>query len=345
MLRADGVFAPAALDEVSGRLAVDVGNALTTATPGGKPVPPQHGLRLAVRTGTAWQQVAPIDVGRARFYQTTAGVFETVLTGDQLARARDGHLGVLDGDTVYLVEDESRLYVRADELVHRLDPGDEVDIELRVTEAGRPAPNRTIRLALGGGNLGPRKPATGLKFATSVKTGADGKAVVTLTAGDPRRARAKEGLDGQVYAVSWSVGGAAASAHPDPWDALSVRVFDRYPDVAQPVWYDHVAPILSEYRKLYPVMANFLDLGSFESVTAQLQMVAMTCNLPLTDPEHMPVTRDLSRAKHAMLARWFADPVEGTPPPTASRRAVPPAPERTLDEMTALKSGRLEPGA
>jgi hypothetical protein len=352
MLRSKAVFAPARLDHRSGLLSVDLGNALPTASPGGPLVRPERELRLAARVDGTWHALARVTADAPDWYEATAGVADVVLTNQDLVAAADGHLGVLDGDEVLLEEAESRRYVRADQLVHRLDPGDEAEVRLTVTDAGRPpAAPVTVQLTLGGVVLGVREPAKGVSFPETVQTDAAGDALIVLRAGDPGGVRADRALDGQVYAVSWSLAGDSPPVHPNPSDVLSVLVWDRYPHVEQPTWYEHVEPIFSQYQRLYPVMARILNLGDYEDVLQHLELVALSCNLPITDPNHMPVTRDLSGAKHAMLARWFESPLLGRRPSVRARRvAVSPGLVATgesaaLEPMTAIKSGRREPDA
>jgi hypothetical protein len=53
------------------------------------------------------------------------------------------------------------------------------------------------------------------------------------------------------------------------------------------------------------------DYASVQAHSAQVQQVL---RLPRHSPAYMPVTRDLSASKLAMLLQWFADGMpEGTP--------------------------------
>lgn len=346
VLRGAGTFAAAKVDAGGSSVAVDLGNSLPTASPGGPLAPAQDGYAIAVFQNDQWTPLAPFDHTETGFYESTAGVIEAPLDDAGLAAVAAGHLGVLDGTAAVLQEAASRINVRADQLVFRLNPGDEATVELVASSAGQPPTSPlTISLALGG-RLGVREPTTALSFPATVQTDADGRARFTLRAASPDGVRAAEGLDSQVYGVAWSLPADQAPTPPNHWESLSVLVWDDYPDVDRPTWYEHVQPILDQYGRLYPVMARIVDLSDYNSVLEHIDLMALSFNLPISDPNHMPVTRDLSRAKHELLRRWFEAPLLGRRPPAVASRAgmergpAEGAEPRQLDELTRAKSGR-----
>jgi len=351
LLRGDGIFAAASVDPAAKRLSVDLGNALPTSSPRGPLAPAASGYAVALRTNGGWRDLMPVDLTAPDAYERTAGLVDADLSDQDLAAVEAGHLGLRDGDTVLAQEAGSRVVARADQLVFRLNPGDVQTVHLWVAVAGHPPP-APVRLTLDhGGGLGPRDPVAGLAFPPSVETDADGRASFELTAGDPGRVRAAQGLDGQVYGVGWSLPADLEPEAPDPWDFLSVLVWDHYPHVAKPTWHEHVEPLFAIYHRLYPVMARILDLSDYDSVLEHLDLVALSFNLPISDPNHMPVTRDLSRAKHQMLSRWFEAPLRGRRPPAVApqvRAPAPPAksgpPPGDFERLRAVKSGEVEPG-
>ena len=75
-------------------------------------------------------------------------------------------------------------------------------------------------------------------------------------------------------------------------------------------WTDNVEPILLSYANLYPVMKPFINLSNYESVTNNAAAISSMLSLPITDPNYMPVTRDLSDAKSKMILSWLSE----TPP-------------------------------
>jgi len=48
-------------------------------------------------------------------------------------------------------------------------------------------------------------------------------------------------------------------------------------------------------------MTQRLDLSSYQAVSGSSAIVLETISLPIEDPAHMPVTRDLSAARPAMI--------------------------------------------
>lgn len=344
-MRSSTTFAPAKVDTERSSLIVDLGNSLPTVAPGGALGSAAEGYALAVLVDGQWRPLAPFDHTRVEFYDSTAGVVEVPLDDAGLAAVAAGHLGVLDGSSVFLREAASRINVRADQLVFRLNPGDEATVELVATSAGQPPGSPlTLSLALGGG-LGVREPADALSFPSTVKTDAGGRARFTLRAANPGGVRADHGVDGQVYGVAWALPAGEAPTPPNRWEFLSVLVWDGYPDVDRPTWYEHVQPILEQYGRLYPVMARIVDLSDYHSVLEHIDLMALSFDLPVGDPNHMPVTRDLSRAKQELLRRWFDAPLLGRRPPAVARRArdpegAPVADAAQMDELARAKSGR-----
>src|SRR5205085_2407495 len=98
-------------------------------------------------------------------------------------------------------------------------------------------------------------------------------------------------------------------------------------------------PILAQYANLYPVMSRrLLDLTDYAAVVANARILRLSFSLPVSDPNSMPVTRDLSANKRATLLKWLdsADPATGRPPlgdaPAAAPPAAPPAAEAAFNE-------------
>jgi len=105
-----------------------------------------------------------------------------------------------------------------------------------------------------------------------------------------------------------------------------------------PTWFGAIQPILQQYANLYPVMDDFLDLGDYDSVSANARLLGLAFGLDVHDPNSMPVTRDLSPAKRAAIVRWLSEPGadgkprKGTPAPPAqpaAARFAAPAPAAT----------------
>lgn len=137
------------------------------------------------------------------------------------------------------------------------------------------------------------------------------------------------GPDGQVYWVtgSWAnwgltnlfpgsglVNGGAGqyvfSGNGYPYSLpINVLVFSSYAakSASGPTWTDDVGPILSSYARLYPYMKGIIDLGDYNTVKTNAAAIQGVLNLPPTNPHHMPITRDLSSDKLAVINQWFAN--------------------------------------
>jgi hypothetical protein len=184
-----------------------------------------------------------------------------------------------------------------------MNPGDTRTFELWATEFGVTKANQrvNVRVVTGG-----RRTAGGLAVTVlgGGKTAANGRAQVRFTASAPGAPRAGDHMDGQIYLVAFDWDVAVAPAAPDWRGLVVVKVFDTHPAVANPKWAD-VKDILTPYARLYPMMKARLDLSDHATVKANKDAVKATLNYPETDPRYMPVSRDLSRDKKALVLRWI----------------------------------------
>ena len=203
-------------------------------------------------------------------------------------------------------------------------------------------PDATVRLqprgpmtGVGVGPDAPREhpprigvPERALDCPASAKTGPDGSAEVTLAASDPGHPR--RGIDGQVYLVDYRLGGRQENAVRHPFDCIAVHVRDHFDPPKNPSW-EHVGPILTRYARLYPVMKTLVDLADPGDIARHKQRLLLALELDLSDPNFMPVTRDLSDAKRKTIVRWLKQlrPTDPTPAPAG------PAPAEAVVEPTA----------
>jgi hypothetical protein len=351
--------ADAAVDAGRGLATVDLGHALLIADPDGKMVdlsklqpslaemkalafgvlPDESvasGDRLPPGTATIFGEV---DWLRPGWYAETGGVasFKIDAAAAQfavarplalLARLADGSHRVLNRET------RDGIYVRADNFVHRLDPGDAAEVILHARRYGEPAANLVVHFASVG------EPAGALTFRATATTDADGVASLRLAATDPGNPR--RFIDGQVYAVAYAPRldgeGApdyAATGLNPMLDVIvaHIRTGIAVPD--RPEWHRDVEPIMAQYAKLYPIMSRHLfDFGDYDAVVQHRQKLLFAFQRSIEDPNYMPVTRDLSRNKRAMIIKWLQnethDPreplVKGTPLVVAAAPAAAPPP-------------------
>jgi hypothetical protein len=324
----------------------------SSASPPAPPSTPPPRFPRPIGTLAAAEYTAPA------WYPTTAGIAafppDRPLTDDELAAAETSPLtlyapcaGVW---TLAVGEPANGLFVRADQFVFRLNPGDEADVDLYATRFGQPYAGAGVLVVpvpgqLQQGGLAPptATPADGIAFDSRLVTDLTGRARLTIRAGDPGQPRGY--IDGQVYAfypvleetlgpvLGPVVGPGHARPYPfNQWNFISVFAWSGFTPAEPPTWYGDIEPILRQYANLYPVMGDFLDLGDYEAVCARAGLLTLAFGLDIADPNSMPVTRDLSRAKRAAIVRWLSEPgpngkpVLGTPPgPTAraSRNAGP----------------------
>jgi hypothetical protein len=316
-------FAPAEVDEGHAVVQVDLGNSLSTTSPGGPLNPALGDLQLAVLAACGPPVLlGPVAYQAADWYTTTAGIVELPLSAERLAEVLAAplalvQLGAAGEPAVLLRENPRGAFVRAESFVFRLNPGESAQVELRATRFGHPAAGKSIALRLAPDYVNqiqsppnpPQipigQPASALTFPERVTTDAGGRAVFTLTAADPGNPR--RFIDGQVYGIVylWEDHEPPDYWH-DPTSFLSVLVFDSLPMIEYPTWKD-VQPILAQYAALYPFMTtNVVDLGSYEAVHQNLASIQRVLSLPKEDPGYMQVTRDMSRDRLALLLRWIA---------------------------------------
>lgn len=318
----------AVVDAQARKVYLDLGNAVPTGQPGG----PVTAGTTVLAIGTPAAALDTIAFGGPGWYEKTAGIVEVpagrTMTDDELAAVANTPLILTDTQNppnMLASEAANGIYVRADQFVFRLDAGDAADAVLYTTVFGERARGITTPCSaqtsyvLGPGGDGQPPlgvPAGGLTFRASVTSDADGVARLTMTASDPGNPRGY--IDGQLYAIAYT---------PDATNTISVLVFDAVPNVAEPQWWPDLQPVFEQYGNLYPVMWPIVDLRDYEQVAAKRDLLTAVFSLPVGDPNYMPVTRDLSRARREQILAWLATtgnngkPNLGTPPPHTEHAA------------------------
>ena len=307
--------APARLDDAAETLFVDLGNSLPTASEGG-PIQDVGPLHLAALPADG----APVFLGSiepagSAFYRTQAGIMSLKLTPAQMDAAREIPLALLDASgNIFLQERPDGGYLRADEFVFRMSPGDTATTTLYALRFGQAAAGVEIKTnyedsAMVGqviqGGTGPDvgTPQSALSFASSLTTGPQGTAELSLKASDPGNPRGY--IDGQLYGVGYGWGDDFSVPQGN---VLSVHVYDAFAAPQAPTWIADIQPLLQPYANLYPAMSAIVDLSNYSHVVRHKRALELAMSLPITDPNYMPVTRDLSPAKSAMVMRWLKEP-------------------------------------
>lgn len=317
--------APFVVDAERGTLLVDLGNSMPTTMPGG-PLQDIGPLCLAIcPPGGQPEVIGPLPYLSAGWYEQRAGIQSFALTDAQLAVVQKTPVGIVkmvQGKVqgVLLAENAGGWYVRADNFVYRLNADESKSVDLFATVFGVRAPEQRFDLHFDNASVdsqvtqgpvsGPPAgmPESKLVFPATVTTNKVGKATFKIQGKDPGNPRGY--IDGQVYGVGYDWHGVDPVAYnANPTDIVSVLVWDAYPDVAEPTWLEHVQPIFQQYANLYPVMRGIVDLASYQSVIRHIGVLRLVFGLPVSDPNYMPVTRDLSDAKRAMIVRWLDNPL------------------------------------
>jgi hypothetical protein len=121
--------------------------------------------------------------------------------------------------------------------------------------------------------------------------------------------------------------GAPIDDTSDPKYHLTAKVedlFDSAPSVAT------MAGRAADRAPSHPVV----NLDDYDSVAAFARHIVWALGLPIEHPSHMPVTRDLSGAKRALLLRWLREVgADGKPKRVVvSTAAANPAAGRALNQ-------------
>ena len=245
--------------------------------------------------------------------------------------------------SVRLQESIDGLYVRADQFVFRLDPGQTDPVEFYATRFGAPLAEAGIALTPtaglmggsgGGATISPPTrphapipkiglPADVFTFPDSVQTDADGRASVPLHLEPAGPGRPRGYIGGQLYGVAYQLDRQPPGYVPCPFNYVSVLAFDAKAVPRAPTWYDDIQPLFAQYGNLYPIMSRYVvDLNDYESVCTRVQALQLAFALPRRDANHMPVTRDLGAGDRDTILRWLTAPgADGKP-----RLGRPPLP-------------------
>lgn len=333
-------YAQMKFDATRNKVVVDLGNALPTNWSGNNPVAvdfPSPGIQLATVTfdGQAWSAgtiVGNFDSSEAA-YESNAFVqeFDTP-DGVAIGSTPIGVLSPVTGggsSVVVMAENPTGGFINADQYVFRLNPGDTGEVTLWANTFQAPAAGIDAFLFPSLSGLGPvpgipvGTPPGVLTYPVKVTTDADGKATFTITATAPGNPRGP--IDGQVYGVGWTW---ADDLFPDTNAFISVKVFDSVPIPTTPTWWEDVYPILVQYAYLYPVMETVakIALDEYDSVVSNILPIIQRLKEPPDSPQYMPITRELSADKLAILLSWADSPDHPQGPVPVPPPVNPPLP-------------------
>lgn len=250
-------------------------------------------------------------------YNQTGYIQNFALSAEQLEIVQQTHLGIIDSTNNLLYQENTHgTYIRAQPFVYLMNADDTATVQLVATQFGKPMPNTTIFLSAYTDAFSPQppighfgQPTAALPFPAQVTTDANGVATFTMTASDPGNPR--KYLDGQLYGISYYINDANEEDPGNSGNFISVHVYQdtQFPDPV--TWTNGMQDIFNQYGVIYPIMggvASFINLKDYTSVYSNKDQILMALTLDINNPNHMPVTRDLSRSKlNAMVAWILAD--------------------------------------
>lgn len=365
-------------DAEAARLTLDLGNSfpILDANSGLLDVGPVQVGVLRTNPQAAVTTVAATDVvvigevpyRDADWYAQTAGVqaFDLSTQPDARDLLRDHPLVLLGpaahaGDanvaasagtdattfSVRLQESIDGQYVRADQFVFRMDPGEVCELHLHASRFGMALAASQVVLSSTEGMMGgsgggatitptPRPaaaipdiavPADAFAFPGTVTTDADGRAVATLRLSEAGPGTPRGYISGQLYGVGYQLAQQPAGYLSNPLNYVSVLAYSRKDVPAIPTWYDDIQPVFAQFGNLYPIMGRYIvDLNSYESVCERIPPLTLAFSLPRADANHMPVTRDLGIGDRDTILRWLRNPgPDGRP--VLGRPKVGPLPD------------------
>ena len=271
----------------------------------------------------------PIPYKSANWLKQTGGIWSVQLPPQLLPMLKQNPLALIkladDGinGIVAIRESEDGWLVRAEKFVHRVEPGETVNTTLFASKYGVPtsaaiAVNlQTPNYGTSGPdptNTGPNSPQAQFHLIntppnaviasqTITTDQSTGKAVLPIDTSAPGNPR--QYIDGQIYIFDYQRQGQAARQQ-QAYDAIYLHLYNQFTVPDQPTWIEHIQPIMQQYSNLYPIMSQQLfDLGDYEAVKQHRAILELAFSLDRNDPNHMPVTRDLSAPKQATILKWL----------------------------------------
>ncbi len=378
-------FACGKLYQDLGRFVLDLGNSLPVSSTNG-PIADVGSLYLAyLNQSNEVTILAPVPYStEAGWYEKTSGIIDIPLSSEQITAAGDTPL-MLVGNTQtdpqanpsLLSETPGGYHVRADLFVARLAsediaeearfepkslPANQANIRLYATQFGEALKGATVFLRFDNSGLqvstsvqGRTAPVVGtpqsaLNFPHTVTTNEEGFVDVTFTASDPGNVRTY--MESQIYGVRYYLSQLLDSDYINensinPSDFLSFLVWQKFEGQAD---WPSIQPIMQQYANLYPLMDQFIDLSSETDLLTQRDALLLVFGLDPSNPNYMPVTRDLSPAKRQAILTWLNNN-ESTPRSDGESNRTPKAaapPEKlaatTPESAEPLRGGKTLAG-
>lgn len=324
---------------------------------------------LATVTADQVAILGNVDYLQADWYPQTGGVLDFDYSADPWIAANIASHPLLllapQPDATFKVAVQETLggfYVRSDTFVCRLNPARPGSIDLYASKYGERFQG-TIAFSdttgpMGGGAGGQpldppvatpdiATPADAIRFPAQLPCDAQGKTTLSFTVDLSQSPTPRGYIDGQLYGIAYQLTEQPQQTVSNFWNFISVLAFSPFQAPGSPTWFADIRPIMTQYGNLYPIMSKHLvELGNYDSVVRHLNILRLAFSLPIDDPNHMPVTRDLSDAKRAMILQWMNSPgADGLPlkgeATVAAARAAPlrAAPDPIPLDLDPLQTG------
>lgn len=238
---------------------------------------------------------------------TNSGLVDVALEASEVSLVADNPLVVTVNGTTVLQEPSNGLLIGSEPFSVRLTPGGSSTVQLMARQFGAPVVGQqpiTWQVDAVTDEDGDTSPSTNVTLAWNGSTDSNGVATLTVSTvtQDPTLPAYRDPMDSQVYYVTFfDSSGQIGDGNAN----VSVLRFQGYTAPADPTWQQDVGPILQAYARLYPGMKDRLDIGDEATVTGFATAMLAKMSLPFIDPGYMPVTRDLSPAKVAMILAWL----------------------------------------
>jgi hypothetical protein len=251
--------------------------------------------------------------------------------------------GGAGGYTVQVQESLGGVFVRADDFVFRLDPGETQQMEFYASQFGAPLAGAEISLTgtegfMGDSGGGPTispptrptakipdiaTPANGVSYDPSAKTDKNGYVSVALKANPDGLGKTppRGYLSGQLYGIAYQLTNQPAGYASNPFNYVSTLVYAKKTVPESPTWYGDIQYLFTQFGNLYPIMGKYVvNLGDYLSVCSRIKVLKLAFSLPIGDPNYMPVSRDLGGDDRKTIQRWLETkgpdglPLLGRPP-------------------------------
>ncbi|XP_019623628.1 PREDICTED: LOW QUALITY PROTEIN: uncharacterized protein LOC109469537 [Branchiostoma belcheri] len=317
----EGGHLPLYVDMNKKNVVLDFGNSLNFDIKGNLIQPSGKRLYLIYYNATARRcelvnnesyNLGEIRLGGNDWFRRTAGIVELSVNPQAMEAIGNTPLAVIQEISStrcepVLEERSDGLFVEAmDKRIARQEPDTEWTMKFRAFQFGKSAQQVFVRTSLSF-PLDRLKPA--IEIVNSEPSDNNGISSITFRTTNPGRPRKEKQLDGQVYIYDLIAKiGANGTEFKVHGLNISVLLYSQYTFTPGEVtWYEHVYPIFQQYANLYPVMKPIINLASYEDVTRKRKLLKYSLTLPETDPNYMPVTRNLSPKKREMILSWLDD--------------------------------------